>query len=289
MIDKDKSFPKNKYINCKGKLIDFSTPLIMGILNLTPDSFYDGGKNKSVSDAEKKISLMFAEGADIIDIGAVSTRPGTKPADKKTELSRLTPVLELILKKFPDKIFSLDTFRADVAKLAVEKYGMSIINDISAGNMDNKMPETVASLKVPYIIMHMQGTPENMQKNPEYKNVTNDIISFFANRIKELTNSGINDIIIDPGFGFGKTVDHNYRLLSELDNFKIFSNLIMVGLSRKSMINRVLNCDPIDALNGTTALNTVALLKGADILRVHDVKEAKECVKLVSKLNKYNT
>ncbi|MFH2143228.1 MAG: dihydropteroate synthase [Bacteroidota bacterium] len=288
MMVKDTIFQKKKNLNCKGKLLDFSTPRIMGILNLTPDSFYDGGKNKSVSDAEKKISLMFAEGADIIDIGAVSTRPGAKPADKKTELSRLIQVMELILKKFPDKIFSIDTFRADVAKLAVEKYGISIINDISAGNMDNKMHETVASLKVPYIIMHMQGTPENMQVNPEYKNVTNDTILFFANKIKELKNYGINDIIIDPGFGFGKTDEHNYRLMSELDNFKLFENLIMVGISRKSMINRILKCDPLDSLNGTTVLNTVALLKGADILRVHDVKEAKECIAVYNKLSSFN-
>ncbi|GAB4291271.1 MAG: dihydropteroate synthase [Marinilabiliales bacterium] len=273
-------FNKSKFLNIQGKLYDLSIPKVMGILNLTPDSFYDGGKYNLLANAEKRINEMIAEGADIIDIGAVSTRPGADMLDFDTEIKRLKPVLELITNKFDKYIFSLDTFRADVARFAVENYNIGIINDISAGNIDDKMFETIAKLRVPYIIMHMQGTPSNMQKNPVYDNVIKDLIMFFAQKIQDLKSYGIHDILIDPGFGFGKTIEHNYTILKNLKDFRILERPIVVGLSRKSMIYKLLNTTQDKALNGTTIVNTISILNGADIIRVHDVKEAKEIIRI---------
>lgn len=274
-----------KSINCKGKLIEFDQPKIMGILNYTPDSFSDGGQFNHPQKALSHIEKMLNEGSDFIDIGAISSRPGSDLLNTKEEKARLKPLLSEILKNFPDQIFSLDTFRSEIAKWAVNEYNISIINDISAGELDPKMFKTISELQVPYIIMHMQGSPDNMQKSPTYNNVTQDIIQYFARKIHELKSHAIHDVIIDPGFGFGKTLDHNYQLMKELDFFKVFDNLLLVGLSRKSMIQKTLDISAHDALNGTTALNTMAIYKGASILRVHDVKEATEVVKLLKQIN----
>jgi dihydropteroate synthase len=270
-------------INCQGKLLTLQSPVVMGIINNTPDSFYDGGKYKSDKEILSHIEKMLSEGAAIVDIGAVSTRPGANPIDEKEEIAKLLPLIEASVKEFPEIILSVDTFRSGVAKAVVES-GAHIINDVSGGNMDDKMFETVAALKAPYIIMHMQGTPSTMQKNPHYENVMDDLRMFFLDKISDLKQSGVNDIIIDPGFGFGKTVEHNYEILNNLEYFKAFDLPLMVGVSRKSMINKMLGTKPEDALNGTTVANTIALLKGADILRVHDVKEAVEAVKIVNAL-----
>jgi len=269
------------FINCKGKLIDLSTPVVMGILNVTPDSFYDGGVYNNENKIIERINRMFSEGAAIVDIGAVSSRPNSSPVNEDEEWNRLLPVLKIIKKHFADKCFSLDTFRSNIAYKAVTEYGIGIVNDISAGNLDDKMFDTIKRLQVPYIIMHMQGTPQTMQKNPQYDDVTNDIIKFFSEKTTRLFELGINDIIIDPGFGFGKTLEHNYKLMKDLAKFKILDLPILVGISRKSMIYKLLNITPQEALNGTTVLNTVALLNGANILRVHDVKEAVETVKII--------
>ena len=256
----------------------------MGILNITSDSFYDGGKHKTQKDILFQCDKMLLEGAAIIDIGAVSTRPGADKVSEENEIARLLPVLKIIRKYFSGTIISIDTYRSSIAEIVVNN-GADIINDISGGNFDNRMFETIAKLKVPYIIMHIKGTPQNMQINPTYKNVVKEIKDFFFKKIEELKTIGVNNIIIDPGFGFGKTVEHNYQILSHLDTFKSLGVPVLAGLSRKSMINKVLNTKPKDALNGTTVLNTIALLKGADILRVHDVKEAIEVIKIVSELN----
>ena len=280
---KNTFFSSQKTLNCGGKLISLERPLVMGIVNLTPDSFYNGGKYNNTTDVLKHISKMLVEGADIIDIGAISTKPGAKEVDAKEENKRLFPVLKLVKKEFPYAIISVDTYRSEIAKTAVD-YGAHIINDISAGSFDKKMFKTISGLQIPYIIMHIQGTPANMQKNPKYNNVLKEVMFYFSEKIAALNNLGVNDIIIDPGFGFGKTVEHNYELLNNLEYFSFFELPLMVGVSRKSMINKVLGTKPDDALNGTTALNTIALMKGANILRVHDVKEAVETVKIVSKL-----
>jgi len=272
------------FINCKGKLIDLSSPIVMGILNVTPDSFYDGGNYTEKEAIELRINELINLGADIIDIGAISTRPGAKFVSKDEEWKRLLPALKIIKDKYQDKCFSLDTFRSEIATKAVLDYGIGMINDISAGELDKNMFKTIKSLNVPYIIMHMQGNPENMQNNPIYKNVTLDIIKYFSEKITILFEIGINDIIIDPGFGFGKTINHNYELLANLDKFKVLNLPILVGLSRKSMIYRFLNITPKEALNGTTVLNTYAIIKGANILRVHDIKEAKEAIILTNML-----
>jgi dihydropteroate synthase len=272
-----------KTINCNGSLINFEIPKIMGILNITPDSFYDGGKYTNLSEIKLQIDQLFENGADIIDIGAYSSRPGATPISPDEEMDRLKPVLELINKFYSNKIFSIDTFRAEVASWAVKNYGIAIVNDISAGDMDANMFETIAQLQIPYVIMHMQGTPENMQENPKYNNIVEDIIKYFSKKLEKLKKLGIHDIILDPGFGFGKTIDHNYQILNNLNEFKIFSLPILAGLSRKSMIYKYLNCNPELALNGTTVLNTIALTKGADILRVHDALEAKQTIQLFEK------
>ena len=270
-------------INCKGTLIDVSTPKVMGILNITPDSFFDGGKYKNESDILSQVEKMLLDGATFIDIGAYSSRPGAKHISKKEELQRIVPVVDLLVNQFPEIIISVDTFRSEVAQQTI-KAGAAIINDISAGKMDEKMFSTVAQLQVPYMIMHMQGTPQNMQENPQYENVTTQVISFFAEQLFKLRQLKVNDIIIDPGFGFGKTLEHNYELLKNLSLFKNLEVPILAGISRKSMLYKPLNISAKDALNATTSANTIALLNGANILRVHDVKEAVEAIKIVTQL-----
>ncbi len=274
------------YINCKGKLLDLNTPKIMGILNVTPDSFFDGGRYTDQEKIYNRIKKLFDEGADIVDIGAFSSRPGADLPDEETEWNRLLPALELVKNEFSDKCFSLDTFRSKIAYRAVADYGVGIINDISAGNLDPQMFATIKDLQVPYVIMHMQGTPATMQQNPQYDDVTLDVIKFFSEKLARLHELGVNDVIVDPGFGFGKTLEQNYELLANLDKFKILEHPLLVGVSRKSMIYKLLDSTPQEALNGTTAVHTIALLKGANILRVHDVKEAVETVKIVEMLKK---
>tara|TARA_B100001094_G_scaffold277409_1_gene286234 strand:+ start:408 stop:1238 length:831 start_codon:yes stop_codon:yes gene_type:complete len=272
-------------INLNGNLMDLTTPKIMGILNVTPDSFYDGGifdSNKKILDHVEK---MLTDGADIIDIGGYSSRPGAKEVKLKDEIKRVVPTIELIKKEFNETTISVDTFRSEVALQAVNS-GASIINDISGGDLDPNMFNCVAELNVPYIIMHMQGNPKNMQNNPLYENVIVEIIENLSKKLFEATEAGVIDVIIDPGFGFGKTIEHNYKILSELSFFKELDCPILVGLSRKSMIYSLLEEKPENVLNGTTCLNTVSILNGANILRVHDVKEAKEVVKLTNFLNK---
>ncbi len=273
-------FSKHYTINCRGKLVEFNKPLVMGILNLTSDSFYDGGKYNSLPAAMQRLETMLDEEADIIDIGAVSTRPHAVPISEKEEIQMLLPALETIRKKYPDILISIDTFRAEVAKLCIEA-GVDIINDISGGTMDEQMFETIAKYNVPYILMHIQGTPETMQQNPVYNDVSQDVLMYFAEKVKVLRDLGVNDIILDPGFGFGKTLEHNYQLLSDLEIFHSFELPLLVGVSRKRMIYRPLQIQAEEALNGTTVINTIALQKGAHILRVHDVKEAVQAVKLL--------
>ncbi len=270
-------------INCKGSLVDFSSPKVMGILNITPDSFYDGGKYKNEGDMLSQVDKMLSEGATFIDIGAYSSRPGAKHISEEEELQRIVPVIELLVKKFPEILISIDTFRSKIAQETI-KHGAAIINDISAGNMDVLMFETVAKLQVPYIMMHMQGTPQNMQKNPSYENITTELVSYFSKKIHELRQLKLNDIIIDVGFGFGKTITHNYQLLNDLNVFQNLDTPILAGISRKSMLYKPLHTSAKEALNATTSANTIALLHGANILRVHDVKEAIEAVKIVNQL-----
>ena len=269
-----------KSLNCKGKLLDLSTPVIMGILNITPDSFYDGGQITGVDSALRLAESMLIEGALILDIGGQSTRPGAKSINSTEEWKRIGPSLISIKKHFPDAIISIDTFHSDVAKNAVEE-GASIINDISAGEFDKGMFSFVLQRQVPYILMHMKGSPENMQENPQYENVVSEVLNYFINKVSHLKMMGLNDIIIDPGFGFGKTIENNFSLLKNLSLFQILDCPILAGVSRKSMITKTLNISPAEALNGTTALNAFALLNGASILRVHDVAEAMEVNKLV--------
>lgn len=271
-------------INCKGNLIDLSIPKVMGILNITPDSFYDGGKYKSENDILLQTEKMLQEGATFIDIGAYSSRPGASHISESEELQRIVPVVELLIKEFPDIIISIDTFRSKVANETVQA-GAAIINDISGGNMDAKMFETVAQLQVPYILMHMQGTPQNMQENPTYKNITTELLQFFSQKINQLRHLKLNDVIIDVGFGFGKTIEQNYQLLKDLSFFKTLNTPILAGVSRKSMLYKTLNISAKEALNATTSANTIALLNGANILRVHEVKEAMEAVKIVWQVN----
>ena len=266
-------------LNCKGKLLLLDKPLVMGIINATPDSFYEGHLNKGLNGIIALADKMINDGADILDIGGQSTRPGSERIDADEELKRILPVIEAIHKKHPSIIISIDTYYSKVAKASIEA-GSSIINDISAGNMDSNMIKTVASLNVPYICMHMKGTPDTMQKDPTYNNVVNDVLDFFINKIDECKKAGINDLIIDPGFGFGKTIRHNFQLLKNLGTFSILQKPILAGLSRKSTIYKTLGVTADEALNGTTTLNTIALMNGASILRVHDVKEAKEAIQL---------
>lgn len=267
-------------INCKGKLIDLSTPKVMGILNLTSDSFYDGGKYLTEKAILNQAEKMLNEGATFIDIGAFSSRPGAQFISEKEELNKLLPIIKLLIKQFPEIIISIDTFRSEVAKQSIA-HGASIINDISGGNLDSKMFETIAHLQVPYIIMHMQGTPSDMQHNPSYENVVTELIYWFSKKLNELRKLGVNDTIIDVGFGFGKTLEHNYKLLSHLQLFKNLEVPMLVGLSRKSMLYKPLKTNPEKALDATTSANTLALLNGAHILRVHDVSAAISAIKIV--------
>lgn len=269
---------KAKTLNCNGKLVDLSTPKIMGVLNLTPDSFFDGGRYNG-SAAIKQVSKMLDEGADIIDIGGMSSRPGAKIVSLDEERQRVIPVIQSIIEEFPNVILSIDTIRSEIALEAYD-LGVGIINDISASTFDSRMYEILGTVKLPYVLMHMQGLPENMQNDPNYSNVTKEIVDFMIEEMGKLKKYNPTDIIIDPGFGFGKSVAHNFELLRNLSLFKILECPIMVGLSRKSMINKVIDSTPETALNGTTALHMLALQNGADILRVHDVKEAVEVRKL---------
>lgn len=270
-------------INCKDQLIDLSQPKVMGILNLTLDSFYDGGQYKSESDILRKVEGMLNEGATFIDLGAYSSRPGADEVSETKEENRLLPILELLAKHFPEALLSIDTFRASIAKKAIEA-GAALINDISAGHLDDNMLPTIAKLKVPYIMMHMRGTPQTMQGLSDYEDLVKELNLYFSERIAEARNLGIIDLIVDPGFGFAKTLEQNYELLNKLEIMNIIGLPILVGLSRKSMIYKTLNTNADFALNGTTALHMIALQKGASILRVHDVKEAIECVKLHQQL-----
>jgi len=284
MSFKDTFFSKKYTLNCRGKLINLSTPLVMGILNITPDSFYDGGKYITEEQILKKTGQMIRDGASIIDVGAYSSRPGAAEISVDEEIGRLAPALGAIRKRYQDIIISVDTLRSSVAEMAVKEYNADIINDISAGEADKDMFDMVAALSVPYIMMHMKGTPMDMQVNPVYDDVVEEILLYFSEKVQKAKLAGICDIIIDPGFGFGKTLEHNYRILNRLDDFRIFELPLLVGLSRKSMIYKALNITSREALNGTSVLNTIALMKGADILRVHDVREAVQTIKLCSLL-----
>lgn len=277
-----------KSLNVNGRLLDLSTPQVMGILNVTPDSFYAGSRMQTEAEIAARARQILDEGAAIIDIGAYSSRPNAEHISPEEEMKRLRIALEILNRNHPEAIISVDTFRADIAEQCVNEYGVAIINDIAAGEMDNRMFETVARLGVPYIMMHMQGTPQNMQKEPHYDNLLKEIFMYFAKKVQQLRDLGAKDIILDPGFGFGKTLDDNYELMAHLEEFSIFELPLLVGVSRKSMIYRLFDITPEEALNGTSILNTVALMKGADILRVHDVREAVEAVKITGKLHKSN-
>lgn len=270
-----------RYINVNGSLLDLSQPRVMGILNVTPDSFYAGSRTQTEAEIVRRVRQIVSEGAAIIDIGAYSSRPNADNVSFREEMERLRMGLKILFEIQPDAVVSVDTFRADVARMCVEEYGVAIINDIAAGEMDTDMFHTVAALNVPYIMMHMQGTPQSMQQHPHYDNLLKEVFLYFARKVQQLRDLGVKDIILDPGFGFGKTMEHNYELLSHLEEFRIFELPLLVGVSRKSMIYRLLDITPQEALNGTTVLDTICLLKGADILRVHDVKEAVETVRIV--------
>ncbi|HSN59968.1 MAG TPA: dihydropteroate synthase [Ferruginibacter sp.] len=273
-------------LNCKGKLLSLEKPVVMGILNATPDSFYEGHLDKSLSGILHIAENMIAAGAGIIDVGGQSTRPGSQRIDADEELKRVLPVIESIHKNFPDSIISIDTYHSKVAQEAVHA-GAHIVNDISAGALDEQMIITVAALKnVPYICMHMKGSPENMQQQAVYEDLVKEVLDFFINKTEECRLSGINDVIIDPGFGFAKTIDHNFNLLKNLRVFEMLDRPILAGLSRKATVYKTLGITAAEALNGTTVLNTIALMNGANILRVHDVKEAREAVELVKVFNK---
>jgi len=276
-------------INIKGNLIDLETPLVMGIVNITPDSFYKGSRKQSEKDVVERVQQILDQGGSIIDIGGQSTAPTSTLHTAKEELQRIEPSLSIIQHEFPNAILSIDTFYSEVAKTVVEKYGVAIINDISGGQIDEKMFPTVAELNVPYILMQMRGTPQTMQQLTDYDNFIEDIIYYFSEKIAHLNRLGVNDIIIDPGFGFSKTLDQNYELMAHLKYFHIFDTPMLVGISRKSMAYKFLETNVEDSLNATTVLNTYAVQSGVKILRVHDVKEAVECVKLTSKLNNYTS
>jgi len=274
----------HKTLNIKGALVTFDRPIVMGILNVTPDSFYADSRKQTESAIDERIQTILSEGGKIIDIGGYSSRPNAIDISPEEELERLAVALKIIRAHYPDTIVSVDTFRSSVARRVVEDFGADIINDISGGEIDKAMFETVAQLHVPYILMHMRGTPQTMQQHTDYTNMMEEIMLYFANKINELHQLGANDIILDPGFGFSKTVDQNYLLMEHLEDFKEFELPLLVGISRKSMIFKYLGGTASECLNGTTVLNTYALLKGAHILRVHDVKEAVEAIKIVNKL-----
>ncbi|HMI07166.1 MAG TPA: dihydropteroate synthase [Flavobacterium sp.] len=266
-------------INCNGRLIDLETPRIMGILNLTPNSFYDGGKYADETEMLRQVEKMLSEGADFIDVGAYSSKPNAEFVPEKEELERILPAISSIVKHFPEALISVDTFRSAVAKAGIAN-GAAMINDISAGNLDDKMLEMIGQLNVPYIMMHMRGNPQTMQKLTDYGNIVKEMLFYFSEKIRAARSFGINDLMIDPGFGFAKTLEQNYAVLQKLELFQMLEFPILVGVSRKSMVYKPLGTSAAEALNGTTAIHALALAKGAKILRAHDVKEAVECVKL---------
>ncbi|MGV8877855.1 MAG: dihydropteroate synthase [Sphingobacteriaceae bacterium] len=283
-MDKDTFFKKKTTLNVGGKLLDLSNQKVMGILNLTPDSFYVNSRKINIAEALQQTARMLNDGADFIDAGAYSSRPGAEDISEQQEIDRLIPVIEAIVKEFPDVILSVDTFRAAVAELAIGA-GAHIINDISGGQLDENMFSTVARLQVPYILMHMKGTPQNMQHNPQYEDVVEAVYDYLFEKQEQLKLLGVHDVIIDPGFGFAKTLHHNYKLMQNLERFNLLKLPLLTGISRKGMIYKVTGGDAANALNGTTVLNTIALIKGANILRVHDVKEAVETIKLFQMVN----
>ena len=271
-------------LNCSGKLLSLDAPKVMGILNATPGSFFAGSRKQTERELTERVQQILSEGGSIIDVGAYSTRPGAAVVSAEEEWQRLEQALRIVHREAPEAILSVDTFRADIARRCVETFGVSIVNDISGGDADAQMFDTVADLRVPYVLMHCQGTPQTMQQAPTYKNVTAEVITDLSRKVRQLRQRGARDIIIDPGFGFGKTLEHNYTLLRQLEDFRIFDLPLLVGISRKSMITRPLDITADEALNGTTALNAFALMKGANILRVHDVKAAVEVVKLFERV-----
>ncbi|MBR1542842.1 MAG: dihydropteroate synthase [Bacteroidaceae bacterium] len=274
-------------INVNGQLLDLSVPRVMGILNITPDSFLQESRRQTEEEIAARVRQIVDEGGDMIDIGAYSSRPGAAGVPVAEEMERLRKGLHILRREVPDAIVSVDTFRADVAQMCISEFGVSMINDISGGDLDERMFETISRARIPYIITHMQGNPQTMQQNPQYENVLREVMLSLAAKVKRLHELKVNDVILDPGFGFGKSVEHNYELLAHLDEFDIFGLPLLVGMSRKSMIYKKLDITPEDALNGTTALNTIALSKGANILRVHDVKQAVEAVKLWQAVKEY--
>lgn len=272
------------YMNVKGRLLDLAVPQVMGILNVTPDSFYSGSRMQTEEDIAARGRQIIDEGASIIDIGAYSSRPNAEHISAEEEMRRLRAGLKILNRNYPDAIISVDTFRADVAEQCVKEYGVAIINDIAAGEMDDRMFRTVAELGVPYIMMHMQGTPQNMQQEPHYDNLIKEVFLYFARKTQQLRDLGVKDMILDPGFGFGKTLEHNYELMAHLEEFSIFQLPVLAGVSRKSMIYKLVGGTSEDSLNGTTILNTIALMKGVHILRVHDVRQAVEAVRITEKI-----
>lgn len=278
----DLQIPSRKItLNCKGRLLVLDKPVVMGIINITPDSFFAGSRKTALDEVQRVAEKMLTDGATILDIGGYSTRPGAIAVPVEEELKRVLPVIEIIHKTFPEAFLSIDTFRAQVAKQAIEA-GAQLVNDISAGDDDVEMLDLVSKSGVPYIIMHKRGNPQTMQKQTQYDDVVLEVMNYFTRKVAVLSAAGIHDVVIDPGFGFAKQKEHNYALLNALGDFQLFGTPVMAGLSRKQMIRAVTGTDIEHALNGTTALHTIALIKGADILRVHDVKEAVECIKLVN-------
>lgn len=276
-----------KSINCRGKLIDLDSPKIMGILNLTPDSFYDGGKYSNVSEVLHRVETMLSEGADFIDIGAYSSRPGAEHVSLEDERSRLMPSLQAIVKEFEDVLISVDTFRSQIAVESVD-IGAAMINDISAGSLDPKMFETIGRLQVPYVVMHMRGTPQTMRENTRYENLVKEVIAYFSEKVLALRKFGVNDIIVDPGYGFSKTLEQNYEMLGRSELLQVLELPVLTGLSRKSMLYKVLGEGPEDALTATTAAQSIALMKGTNILRVHDVKEAVQAARIIEKIKPWS-
>ena len=276
---------KHQTLNIKGELISLEEPLVMGILNVTPDSFYEGSRKQTETDIRNRIEEILQEGGRIIDLGGYSSRPDARDVSPEEEMERLCLALRILRDEYPKAMVSVDTFRADIARRCVEEYGAAIINDISGGELDAAMFPTIADLHIPYIIMHMRGTPKTMQQHCDYQNLTADILLYFSKKIEQLHLMGVNDVIIDPGFGFSKTLEQNYELMRHLADFSLFEKPLLVGISRKSMIYKLLGGTPTESLNGTTVLNTYALLNGANILRVHDVKAAVEAVRIFKQLS----
>ena len=275
----------NYTINCRGRLVSLANPQVMGILNVTPDSFYGGSHKQTEDEIRSRVQQIVDEGGQMIDIGAYSSRPGADDVSVEEEMERLRRGMRVVREIAPDMPVSVDTFRADVAKMSVEELGVDIINDISGGELDSRMFDTVAKLGVPYILMHMKGTPQSMQLDPQYYNLMKEVMTYFATKVQQLRDLGQKDIVLDPGFGFAKTLEHNYELMNRMEELHLLELPLLVGISRKSMIYKLLGGTPYDALNGTSVLNTIALMKGASILRVHDVKECVEVVKIVSKMH----